>query len=122
MKKVLVVVLALAMIFALAACGDNAPAANTDPNAGHYVCTELSMFGISLGVEEVYTNGAYVDLNDGGKGVINLDGDSFDLDWVLDGETITLTIEGTDSVGTLVDGTMVVDLLDLGMDCTFVRE
>ena len=122
MKKVLVVVLALAMIFALAACGDGGGAVNTDPNAGHYDCTQIEMFGLAMAVEDIYENGAYIELNDGGKCVINLDGDSYKADWALDGDAITITIEGVDSVGTLTDGVMVIDLMELGMNCTFVLE
>ena len=71
MKKVLTLVLALALTLGLTACGGGG---SSDPNAGVYQATAIEMWGVELAVDEVYTNGASLELKDGGKATINLDG------------------------------------------------
>ena len=123
MKKILVVVLALAMIFALAACGEggSSDGASSDPNVGVYTGTSVEMMGITMDMSEIYEGDCTLELKDGGKATVTLDGDSIDATWAVDGDAITVTIEGEESAGTIADGTIVLDLMNMGMKMTFVK-
>ncbi len=120
MKKLLTVLLTAVLLLSLAACGsDGTP---TDPNAGMYYCTTVKAVGVLMTVDEVYDNGAYLELKDGGKGTINLDGMSTDITWTLEDSALSVDMEGQKSSGTLSDGTIVLNLLDMDMFLTFVKE
>ena len=124
MKKILVVVLALAMIVALAACGEGGSSdngASSDPNVGVYTGTSVEMMGITMDMSEIYDGDCTLDLKDGGKATVTLDGQAIDATWAVDGDAITVTIEGEESAGTITDGTIVLDLMNMGMNMTFVK-
>lgn len=119
MKKIIALLLALAMLLSLAACGGSA---EEDPNAGMYYGTNATVMGFSMPMSEVYEGETWVELKNGGKGTIMLDGDDFSMKWKLEGETFTLTVEGEDSVGTLVGGIITVDLMNMGCVMEFRKE
>lgn len=119
MKKIIALLLALAMLLSLAACGGSE---EEDPNAGMYYGTNATVMGFSMPMSEVYEGETWVELKNGGKGTIMLDGDDFSMKWKLEGETFTLTVEGEDSVGTLVDGIITVDLMNMGCVMEFRKE
>lgn len=119
MKKLIAILLTLAMQLSLVACGGTA---EEDPNAGKYLGTIAEVFGMSMEMSEIYPGGTWVELKSGGKGTIMLDGDDFPVNWSLEGDTFTLTIDGVDSVGTLAEGVIVVDLMDMGVEMTFLKE
>ena len=70
MKKILTVLLALALMFSLCACGEE------DPNAGLYTCTQLEASGMTLAVEDVFPEGITLELKSGGRGTLNVEGDA----------------------------------------------
>ncbi len=115
MKRLACLILALAMILALAACGGE-----PDPNAGVYKATTAEMSGISLDVNTVYEGGLSFELKDGGKAVMTMDGKDYNLRWKLDGEDLTITAADTELTGTLADGVMVLDM-GSGLTVTLVR-
>ena len=78
--------------------------------------------GVTMDVAEVYPGETWVELKSGGKGTVMLDGDDFPMKWTLDGEAITITIDGVDSVGSLADGVLTVDLMEMGVEMTFLKE
>ena len=119
MKKIMALLLTLAMLLSLAACGGSA---EEDPNAGKYLGTTAKALGMTMEMSEVYPGETWVELKSGGKGTIMLDGDDFSMKWTLEGETITITIEGVDSVGTLADGVITVDLMNMGVEMSFLKE
>ena len=119
MKKIIALLLALAMLLFLAACGGSA---EEDPNAGKYMGVSAAVGGFSMPMSDIYPGETWIELKSGGKGDIMLDGDSFGLKWTLEGETFTLTLEGVDSVGTLKNGVIVIDLMDMGCVMTFRKE
>ena len=119
MKKFVAFLLAFAMVLSLTACGGTA---EEDPNAGKYHGVSATVMGFTLPMSEVYENETWVELKSGGKGTIMLDGDDFSMKWTLEGETFTLTVEGEDSVGTLADGVITVDLMNMGCVMTFQKE
>ena len=118
MKKIIAILLTIAMVLSLAACGGGEP----DPNAGKYQGISASALGMTMDMSEVYPGETWVELKSGGKGTVMLDGDDFPMKWTLDGEAITITVEDVDSVGTLADGVITVDLMDMGVEMTFLKE
>ncbi|MGI6020194.1 MAG: lipoprotein [Lachnospiraceae bacterium] len=118
MKKMIAILLAIAMLLSLTACGGGEP----DPNAGKYQGVSAKALGITMDMSEVYPGETWMELESGGKGTVMLDGDEYPMKWTLEGETITLTIEGVDSVGTLADGVITVDLMDMGVEMAFLKE
>ena len=119
MKKIIAFLLTLAMLLSLAACGGSA---EEDPNAGKYLGTTAKAFGMVMPMTDIYEGETWLELRSGGRGTIMLDGDSFPMKWSLEGDIFTLTIDGEDSVGTLEDGVIIVDLMDMGVEMTFVKE
>lgn len=119
MKKIIALLLALAMLLSLAACGGSA---EEDPNAGKYIGISAAVGGFSLPMSDIYPGETWIELKSGGKGDIMLDGDSYGLKWTLEGEAITITLEGVDSIGTLKDGVITVDLMDMGCVMEFLLE
>ena len=119
MKKIIALLFALAMLLSLAACGGSA---EEDPNAGKYIGISAAVGGFSMPMSDIYPGETWIELKSGGKGDIMLDGDSYGLKWALEGETFTLTLEGVDSVGTLKNGAIVIDLMDMGCVMTFQKE
>lgn len=117
MKKLMTLLLSLLFVFALVGCGGSVD----DPNAGTYVLTSSEMGGITLGADEVFTGESYIELEGGGDATVCLDGDSISADWVLEDTVFTITIDGQDSVGTLENGVIRVNLLDMGMDFIFEK-
>lgn len=118
MKKRIAILLTLVMLLSLAACGGGEP----DPNAGKYQGISAKALGMTMDMSEVYPGETWVELKSGGKGTVMLDGDDFPMKWTLDGETITITVEGVDSVGRLADGVITVDLMEMGVEMTFLKE
>ena len=119
MKKIIALLLTLTMLLSLAACGGSA---EEDPNAGKYIGVSAAVGGFSMPMSDIYPGETWIELKSGGKGDIMLDGDSYGLKWTLEGETFTLTLEGVDSVGTLKNGAIVIDLMDMGCVMTFQKE
>ena len=119
MKKLLAILLTLAMLLSLAACGGST---EEDPNAGKYIGVSAALGGFSMPMSDIYPGETWIELKSGGKGAIMLDGDDFKLKWSLEGEDITVTVEGVDSVGTLKSGNIVIDLMNMGCVMTFELE
>ena len=117
MKKIIALLLTLAMLLSLAACGSSEP----DPNAGIYYGTVGTYSGFSMPVEKLFEGGCSLELKNGGKGVITLGEDPYNVKWSLEGETITVTLQGEESVGTLKDGVIDIEFLGLGLSLTFVK-
>lgn len=119
MKRILAILLTLAMLLSLAACGGSA---EEDPNAGKYLGTTAKALGMTMEMSEIYPGETWVELKSGGKGTVMLDGDDFSVKWSLEGEAITISIQGEDSVGTLKNGVICIDFMDMGVEMTFVKE
>ena len=113
MKRLACLILVLAMLLALAACGE------PDPNAGVYVATTAEMSGISLDVNSFYEGGLSIELKNGGSAVMTMDGQDYRLKWELDGDAITIIASDTTFSGTLVGDTMTLDIS--GVMFTLVR-
>ena len=119
MKKIIAFLLTLAMLLSLAACGGSA---EEDPNAGKYIGISAAVGGFSMPMSDIYPGETWIELKSGGRGDIMLGGDNFPMKWALEGEVFTLTIDGVDSVGTMSNGAIVIDLMDMGCVMTFQKE
>ena len=118
MKRSLCLLVALLALFALVACGSG----EADPNAGVYVCTSIEMMGMEVSPDSVFENGSTLELKSGGKGTVNMDGKKASAKWTLDGTNISVVIEGATSEGTLIDGTIRIDMMGTGMEMIYVLE
>lgn len=117
MKKIIALLLAALMLLSLAACGGE-----PDPNAGVYQGVRGEMDGIVLTMDELYPGESYLELKNGGKADLVLEGDKISAQWKLDGESFTLTAEGESWPGTLADGILTFDFGGFGMILTFAKE
>ena len=70
MKRLLAVLLSLAMLLSLAACGGSA---ERDPNAGKYIGISAAVGGFAMPMSDVYPGETWIELKSGGKGSIMLD-------------------------------------------------
>ena len=105
------------MLLSLVACGSSEP----DPNAGIYYGTYGTYSGFSMAADKLFEGGCSLELKNGGKGEITLGADSFNIKWSLDGEAITVSIQGEESVGTLKDGIIQIEFLGMGLELTFEK-
>ena len=117
MKKVKTYLMlqAATVLFAglLAGCGK----ADPDPNSGLYEGVSATMMGMTMDIAEVYENGVTFDMQDGGKCVANLDGETVKLKWTTDGDSLHLEGGGVELDGTIGGGDMtIVNVMDMGMD------
>ena len=120
MKKVqkIIALLTTGVLFAgmLAGCGKPDP----DPNSGVYEAVSATMMGMEIDVTDVYENGVSFDLQDGGKCIANMDGETAKIKWSTDGDSIHIEGGGVELDGTIGGGDMtLVNMMDMGMDMTF---
>lgn len=118
MKKILALLLTVVMLLSLAACGGGEP----DPNAGVYQGVRGEMDGIVLTMEELYPGESYLELKDGGKADLVLEGDKITGKWTLEGDKFNLVVEGEDCPGTLKDGIVTFDFTGIGLYLTFAKD
>ena len=104
------------LLLALCACGED------DPNAGVYLCTGLRYGDQSFLPGEVYNGDVRLELRNGGRGRLTVGEHEGTLRWLLEGERLSIDMNGLLSPGTLRDGEITLDLLDNGVVYTFVRE
>jgi len=117
MKKILALLLTVAMLLTFAACGKE-----EDPNVGIYEGVSGEKDGVTLTMEELYPGESYLELENGGKAVLVLEGDEYSGKWKLDGEDLDLEVEGEDCSGTLEDGVITFEFADSGIYLTFAME
>lgn len=120
MKKLFAILLTMAMLFSMAACGGGGD--SDDPNAGEYLGVSVSMMGYDFPIEEIYEGENKLVLKGNGKATLTLDGDKVSGSWKLNGETFEMTLEGEKCPGTLKDGVVVFDLASSGILITFAKE
>ena len=117
-KNLLVVALILVLAIALAACGDDSPEAAA---IGRYEATTIEMGGESADISTIYSGETYIELAKDGEGTISVDGTPVAITWALDGSNINVDMEGSTSSGTLNNDTLVLEIMDIGMQITFVK-
>lgn len=114
-KFAIALLMAIAMLLSLAACGDKGPDVT-----GKYICVGESYYDAPL--EEPYQE-SWLELKKGGKGIY-YSGFEFNIKWKLDGEAFSATVSflGMEDTmeGTLKDG--VIDAKYGDMTIRFVKE
>ncbi len=118
MKKLTSLLLALALLFTLSACGGAA----SDPNFGLYEAESASSRGVSVDLEDFFEDGMSIELKAGGRATFRYDGESYSMKWTLDDDEFTAKGGGAELEGTLADGVLILeDVLDSGVNITFVN-
>lgn len=124
-KRLLALITVIALCAALfTACGEPAERADSQLE-GKYVAVSGSAMGVTITGEEV--SGFGIELKKGGKGSFSFEGNSASCSWKNDDTTVTLTVEGTDIVGTLGEDTITFEgfleeMIGVSMDLTFAKE
>ena len=110
MKKILAILLAVAMIAALAACSGKTKASYND--AGYYSVFSITEDGETMSQAELEELGLeiYMELKDDGTGVINIAGDETRITW----EDGSITNEGETKAYALAGGMLTLDLSEDG--------
>ena len=101
MKRIFAILLTLAMVLSLAACGD-------DPNAGKYNAVPCTVMGY-----EMDCAGDWLELKGGGRATLCLMGEEYFCKWTLEGESFTLKNHGDEFAGTLRNGIITLDYGDM---------
>lgn len=149
MKKLLALLLSLAMVFSLAACGggdDKEPSGGKDGGketvqpsgtgktdtggkkddaqlgVGVYEGYAVDMFDELMPIAEAYGGENRLELKAGGKASLTLESDTVECEWKLSGENLTVTIrDGEVCEGTLKDGVVRLDFMGI-MDIIFAMD
>ncbi len=116
LRRAAAFLLAALLSLALAACGE------ADPNAGVYICTGVTRGEQSLSPEEIYNGEVRLQLRGGGRGRLAVGENTGEIRWSLEGERLTLDVNGTLCPGSLRDGEITLALLDDGVVLTLWRE
>lgn len=143
LKMVLVLALAVSMTAMLAACGsgnggssggnDGGDAAadttaDVDENGVHYglyTAVAAEMMGITMGMDEVYEDGGTMtlELKENNKLVLEADGSTGKGSYSVEGDQITISVQGEDMVGTFTDNSITIDdMLGMGLTMYFGLE
>ena len=108
MKKsialLLVVILGISL---LASCGGGS---SNDPNIGTWTAVSVNAFGVQMGVDDVFENGASIELKANGKCTLNLDGEKVNTDWSSNNGEITIKgDDGETYKAKVADGKLTLD-------------
>lgn len=132
-KRFLLVLLALAMVFSMVACGDSDKTKKKDDDDDSSKTTETTetylgkYLGVSVNIldedtpmSEVYEGENYIELKVGNKCVFMLDGDRINCSYTIEGENLTISIEGVEYKATVKDGVLLLDFMSIAM--TFTKD
>ena len=117
MKKWVAMLLAVLVVFSLAACGET----EEDPNAGIYQGVCGTLCGVSMPVDQLFEGGCSIELKTGGKGIVAMNEETYKIKWEAEGETLTISLQGEESIGTLKDGIIDIEFLGMGLVLTFEK-
>ena len=125
-KRIIAVITAAVAASALALCLAGCGGSSTAAECGTYNGTTAETYGQEYDIAEIFPDGDNViELKADNAVDWTLDGDTISGTYTLDGENLTVTVsddgKSVDSVGTLKDGTIVIDILGAGLDATFVK-
>ena len=117
MKRLLSALLTMAMLLGLCACGGPK---YDESLLGTYTCYAVEMLGVEMEADEVLSQAATLELKQGGKGKMNIEGSSGSIKYTLDGENITVDVSGETATGTLKDGVLHIEIMSMNM--YFIQE
>ena len=128
-KRVLALLMTLAMIFSLAACGGSGGSGGGESPAGTYNLTKMSSGGEEISMEEMseiagMDVGMTLELTEDNKFTMDMgvlgDGEKVSGTWKMDGDSLILSAEG-DELSVTYDGkTIVLDMEGEGL--TFEKQ
>ena len=125
MKKLAAVLMALLMVATLfAACGGSGSSGSGEaaPYEGKYIAHSVSMMGMNMSAEGV-ADGWALEIAGGGKGTMEVEGTSAKLTYTVEGDTMTIEVEGEEMTATIGEDTLVIDdMMGMGMGITFAKE
>ena len=103
---------------------DPAPApVDTSDVLGFYNADKAEAYGIEIAISTMWEKGFSIDLQEGGKCAISVNGTGASGTWSQDGETISVNVPGFNMDGTFHDGVLVFkDLYGMGVDLFFTRD
>ncbi|MBR4344446.1 MAG: hypothetical protein IKP88_17395 [Lachnospiraceae bacterium] len=113
-RKMACLMLALILVMSLTAC-------SADPNCGKYICKTVSVGEITVDASNAYVNGASLELKKAGACDVVLDGTTYLGSWKSTDSTLTISLQETDSVGTIAGNKITIDLFGVGMTMTFEK-
>lgn len=119
-KKILSMFAALCLLVSLAACGKSP--AEDSALLGLYFCVDTVSSGEGVDPFEVFPLGACVELMEKGRCRVSMNGESFSGTWETEGEKLTLTVDGSVTVGSLSKGVMMADLSGRGLVMVLVKD
>lgn len=115
LRKLLCVVLVFVLCLSLAGC-------SSDPNCGTYIGKSIELGEKSYDIKDALSNGASLELKDGAICKLNLDGDEYTGTFTTEDAKVTIKLKETESVGTISDGVLSIDLLGKGMVIKFIKQ
>ncbi len=89
---------------------------------GIYYGHSVDLFGETVPMDTVYPDDSSIELKKGGEAIFTLDGDSFPGTWELTGTDFVLDFQGILCPGTLEDGVITIDYMEMGMMMVFAKE
>ena len=121
--RIIGVVIAVLLVFGMAACGGGGGTDSDDPNLGVWVAKEAEMFGMTSPVEDFFGSGFTMELKAKGKCALNVDGSKANGTWSLDGDAFYVKGGGLECNGYLKNGKIVLeDVLGMGLNLVFEKE
>ncbi len=117
LKKITALLLTAALLLGLTACGGPT---YDESLLGVYTCYAVEMMGYNMPADEVLSEASTLELKQGGKGNMNVEGESGSIKYTLDGENITVEIEGETAKGTLKEGVIDIEIMEMHM--FFIQE
>ena len=114
LRKMICLIMVLVFAMSLSAC-------SADPNCGKYICKTVTVGDITVDAGEAYVNGASIELKKAGACDVVLDGTTYLASWKNNNGSITISLQETDSVGTIAGNKLTIDLFGVGMTMTFEK-
>ena len=119
MKKIVAIMVSVVMLMSLAACGGGG---NADSKyEGNYISVAGEAMGMTMTGDDIA--GFSLNLKSGGKGTITVEGESHNIRWSNEGDTITVKVSGEELVAAYEDGALrFSDFLGMGMNLVLALE
>ncbi len=86
---------------------------------GFYEGTGILAEGYEIPMTGVYNGENYLQLGEEGKGTMSLAGNVYDIQWGMKGSTFYMELQDVESEGTLEDGVIRLNYLDMDMELIF---
>ncbi len=116
-KRFFNILLSVLLLLALCGCAEM-----ESLDAGRYLCVAAEADGFPLKLDELYPQGAVLELGSGGKGLLTAGEQSGTIRWSLDGENLRVRCGAERCTGSLRDGVVELIMPRDAVRLRFVRE